>query len=178
MGVTSWWDSSSCRVVLSGSGGGRPTPPTATITGPQTCSGLRWSGFWQLIREAHLVTMVGDPMLTRNKLVVGVSCCPRLGVLGLTYRPACPGFHRPRPQLWGSCNPSSRCFLLLYLVFVFVFVLRTKGNLYCLKGYALVPVTLNGKSGYLHCALNIFIGATVFLNYFIAYLQPASPWKP
>ena len=48
-------------------------------------------------------------------------------------------------------------------VFVFVFVLRTKGNLYCLKGYALVPVTLNGKSGYLHCALNIFIGAWVFV---------------
>ena len=42
-------------------------------------------------------------------------------------------------------------------------------------GYVLVPVTLNGKSGYLHCALNIFIGATVFLNYFIACLQPQKP---
>ena len=48
----------------------------------------------------------------------------------------------------------------------------------CLKGYALVPVTLNRTIGYLYCALNIFIGAWVFLNYFIAFLQPATPWKP
>ena len=45
----------------------------------------------------------------------------------------------------------------------------------CLKGYALVPVTLSGKSSYLYRALNIFIGATVCLNYSIACLQPQKP---
>ena len=49
------------------------------------------SGFWQLIREAHLVTMVGDPVLTRNKLVVGVSCCLH-GLECLPYVP--PGLPR------------------------------------------------------------------------------------
>ena len=48
----------------------------------------------------------------------------------------------------------------------------------CLKGYALVPVTLNRTSGYLYRALNIFIGATVFLNYFIARLQASETIDP
>ena len=123
--------------------------------------------------------MVGDPVLTWNKLVVGVSCCLHgLECLALrTARPA-QAFTDPGLSCEGHATRHHAASSFCFWYFVFVFVLRTKGNLYCLKGYALVPVTLNGKSGYLHCALNIFIGATVFLNYFIAYLQPASPWKP
>ena len=48
----------------------------------------------------------------------------------------------------------------------------------CLKGYALVPVTLNRTSSYLYCALNILIGATVSLNYFIACLQASETIDP
>ena len=75
-------------------------------TNPSHCNEHRTSDPQWLevvwILTTHQRSSLGDNMVGVKKEQVGgggLVLSPRLGVLGLTYRPACPGFHRPRPQL-------------------------------------------------------------------------------